>query len=62
MVYNCTAVEGKKEKEEGEESGTTLRVASKLGRKGIGIEINKEYLEIARKRCKLENESLASYL
>jgi DNA modification methylase len=43
-------------------SGTTLRVASKLGRKGIGIEINKEYLEIARKRCKLENESLASYL
>ena len=39
-------------------SGTTLRVASKLGRKGIGIELNPEYIKILKKRCKIESESL----
>ena len=42
-------------------SGTTLRVASKLGRNSIGIEINEEYLEIARKRCKIDSESLLDF-
>jgi DNA modification methylase len=32
-------------------SGTTLSVASGLGRSGIGIELNPSYVEIARKRC-----------
>lgn len=31
-------------------SGTTGRVAERLGRKWIGIELNKEYIEIAKKR------------
>jgi len=31
-------------------SGTTTKMARKLGRKGIGIEINEEYCEIAVKR------------
>ena len=31
-------------------SGTTLLVANKLGRKAVGIEINPEYIEIARRR------------
>lgn len=31
-------------------SGTTLKMAEKLGRKWIGIEINKEYCEIAKQR------------
>jgi len=35
-------------------SGTTAVVAEKLGRKWIGIEINEEYCEIAKKR--IENE------
>ena len=39
-------------------SGTTLRVASKLGRKGIGIELNPEYVKILKKRCKIESVSL----
>ena len=43
-------------------SGTTCAVATKLQRNSIGIELNEEYLELARKRCKMENESLASYL
>ena len=42
-------------------SGTTLRVASKLGRNSIGIEINEEYLEIARKLCKIDSESLLDF-
>lgn len=32
-------------------SGTTVAVAAKLGRHGIGIDLNAEYLEMARKRC-----------
>ena len=31
-------------------SGTTVAVAISLGRQGIGIEINPEYCEMARKR------------
>ena len=31
-------------------TGTTLLVAEKLGRNGIGIELNKEYIEIAKER------------
>ena len=42
-------------------SGTTLRVASKLGRKGIGIELNPEYIKILKKRCKIESESLEDF-
>lgn len=33
-------------------SGTTLVAAKKLGRKFIGIDINKEYIEIAKRRIK----------
>ena len=43
-------------------SGTTLRVASKLGRKGIGIELNPEYIKILKKRCKIESMSLEAFL
>jgi len=42
-------------------SGTTLMVASKLGRKGIGIELNPEYIKILKKRCKIESVSLESF-
>ena len=42
-------------------SGTTLRVASKLGRKGIGIELNPEYIKILKKRCKIESVSLEAF-
>jgi len=42
-------------------SGTTLRVASKLGRKGIGIELNPEYIKILKKRCKIESTSLEEF-
>ena len=31
-------------------SGTSLLVARKLGRHGIGIELNPEYADMARKR------------
>jgi len=31
-------------------SGTTLAVAQRLGRNGIGTDINDEYLELAKKR------------
>ena len=31
-------------------SGTTLKVAKELGMDGIGIELNPEYMELARKR------------
>ena len=43
-------------------SGTTLRVASKLGRKGIGIELNPEYIKILKKRCKIESMSLEAFI
>lgn len=33
-------------------SGTTLVVAEQEGREGIGIEINKAYVKIARKRIR----------
>ncbi len=33
-------------------SGTTALMAEKLNRKWIGIELNKEYCEIAKKRIK----------
>ena len=33
-------------------SGTTLVAAKNLGRKFIGIDINKEYIEIAKRRIK----------
>ena len=31
-------------------SGTTLLVATRIGRQGIGIELSESYVEIARKR------------
>ena len=43
-------------------SGTTLRVASMLGRKGIGIELNPEYIKILKKRCKIESMSLEAFI
>lgn len=35
-------------------SGTTLKVAKRLNRNGIGIELNQEYIQIAKKR--IEND------
>ncbi len=32
-------------------SGTTVLVADRLGRHGIGVELNEEYCEMARERC-----------
>ena len=32
-------------------SGTTVRVANRLGRSGIGIELNSEYAAMAKRRC-----------
>jgi site-specific DNA-methyltransferase (adenine-specific) len=32
-------------------TGTTLRVACELGRKSIGIDISRQYLELSEKRC-----------
>mgnify|MGYP003648225186 CR=1 FL=1 len=43
-------------------SGTTCAVASRLKRASIGIELNEEYLKLARKRCKVESESLFKYV
>jgi DNA modification methylase len=34
-------------------SGTTLKIANKLNRKSIGIEISKDYCDIIIKRLKL---------
>jgi len=39
-------------------SGTTLKVARDLDRKGIGIEINQEYIELAKKRIDIKQEML----
>ena len=35
-------------------SGTTLLVARKLGRKGIGLDISAEYLDLAKERLGLK--------
>ena len=43
-------------------SGTTCAVASRLGRESIGIDLNEEYLKLARKRCKVDSESLFNYV
>lgn len=44
-------------------SGTTLIATHKLGRKWIGIDINPEYVEMAKKRIMKEcNQKLASFL
>ncbi len=43
-------------------SGTTCAIASKLGRQSVGIELNKEYFKLARKRCKVDSESLYKYV
>lgn len=43
-------------------SGTTCAVASRLGRESIGIDLSEEYLKLARKRCKIESESILSYV
>jgi len=43
-------------------SGTTCAVASRLGRESLGIELNKEYFKLARKRCKVDSESLYKYV
>jgi site-specific DNA-methyltransferase (adenine-specific) len=34
-------------------TGTTMQVALQMGRKSIGIDISKKYLNLARKRCGL---------
>ena len=43
-------------------SGTTCAVASRLGRNSIGIDLNEEYLKLARKRLRLDSESLFNYV
>ena len=43
-------------------SGTTLRAAMDLGRKAIGIEISKEYCEIAKRRLLQRNLQFAGAL
>ena len=42
-------------------SGTTLVAAKKLGRKFIGIDINKEYIEIAKRRIKSSEVDFIRY-
>jgi|688.fasta_scaffold00210_93 DNA modification methylase len=39
-------------------SGTTLAVAKELGRSGVGIELNAEYVELARKRVAQTSERM----
>ena len=39
-------------------SGTTLKVARELGRNGIGIELNPEYIKMALKRINVSQELL----
>ncbi len=39
-------------------SGTTLKVARGTGRNGIGIELNPEYIELAKKRIDIEQGQL----
>ena len=43
-------------------SGTTCAVASRLGRDSIGIDLNEEYLKLARKRLRLDSESIFKYV
>ena len=33
-------------------SGTTLAVAKRLGRSGLGIELNRDYIGLLRARCR----------
>ncbi len=42
-------------------SGTTLSVASRLGRKSIGIELSPEYIKILKKRCKIDSVDLSDF-
>ncbi|MBI3753453.1 MAG: site-specific DNA-methyltransferase [Deltaproteobacteria bacterium] len=42
-------------------SGTTLVAAKKLGRKFIGIDINKEYIEISKRRLKSSEVDCSGY-
>src|SRR3990167_7734688 len=42
-------------------SGTTLVAAKKLGRKFIGIDINKEYIEVAKRRIKSSEVDFVQY-
>lgn len=42
-------------------SGTTLVAAKKLGRKFIGIDINKEYIEISKRRIKSSEVNFVRY-
>ena len=42
-------------------SGTTLVAAKKSGRKFIGIDINKEYIEIAKRRIKSSEVDFVQY-
>ena len=43
-------------------SGTTCVVAQKLGRKWIGIELNPEYVEIAKKRLMQQSQKLEPFI
>jgi len=42
-------------------SGTTCLVASRLGRRSIGIDLNPEYIEMAKKRCSLNYVDIYSF-
>jgi DNA modification methylase len=42
-------------------SGTTGKAAKELGVRSILIEINKEYIDIIKKRCKVNNKSILDY-